>query len=447
MPSGGAGGVVGGNSLAGNGGATGSDGAAGVAAGGTISAGSGGSVGLGGTTSGGSGGVARGGNGGTTGGTVGLGGTTSGGSGGTARGGSGGTTGGSVGLGGTTSGGSGGTARGGSGGTTGGSVGLGGATSGGSGGVGGAGRGGTAGGGSGGLGGSIVATGDAGWALSDYCSGDANKLDYLGQDLSPPATNCPSAVGMDCCDGFGVNLHTLAPLGFDLALDIVVQVGNVPPGRYSIGLGTSSFRSVSMRRAGSTTAPTPVAMAGTLTTSGSFYGSAAWDVGLCLESQDGSTRVYVPHVTMIPFGMRSRFQIFRLADQSITPTQAQATSLDSLVLADVPLLDLGAIDYVEQSTDNIGTSSASTIGSSLRGPSSGVPLSGSPFVVKVDGAPIYLGTFFRLVSSMMPVGPIIIVDNITSNIVPISAPVKPGNDPRFDPRIVAALSETGKLVP
>jgi hypothetical protein len=74
-------------------------------------------------------------------------------------------------------------------------------------------------------------------------------------------------------------------------------------------------------------------------------------------------------------------------------------------------------------------------------------LSGSPFVVKVDGVPIYLGTFFRLVSSMMPVGPVIIVDNITNDLVPISAPKQAGNDPRFDPRIVAALSETGKLVP
>jgi hypothetical protein len=79
--------------------------------------------------------------------------------------------------------------------------------------------------------------------------------------------------------------------------------------------------------------------------------------------------------------------------------------------------------------------------------SSGVPLSGSPFVVKVDDVPIYLGTFFRLVSSMTPVGPVIMVDNITNDLVPILAPMQAGNDPRFDPRIVAALSETGKLVP
>jgi hypothetical protein len=441
---GGAGGVetsgVGGNSIAGGATILGSGGTAGVTAGGTTSAGSGGTIGAGGAATS----LATGG--GTTGGTVGLGG--SGGSGGAARGGSGGTTGGTVGLGG--SGGSGGTARGGSGGTTGGSVGLGG--SGGSGGTarggngGSADAGGTAAGGRGGMGGSIVAPpGDAGTALSDYCSGDRNKLTYLGQDLSPPATNCPSWIAMDCCEGFGVNLHTLAQLGFDLDLDITVQVGNVPPGQYSIGLGTSSFRNVTIRKYGaiSTMSP-PVPMVGTLTTSGSFYGPAAWDVGLCLETSDASTRVYIPHVTMIPFSMRSRFQIFRLADQSITPTQAQAKSLDSLVLAPSPLLDLGEVYYVEQSTDNIGTSYGSVIISSL---SSGVPLSGSPFVVKVDGVPIYLGTFFRLVSSMMPVGPVIIVDNITNDLVPISAPKQAGNDPRFDPRIVAALSETGKLVP
>jgi hypothetical protein len=422
---GGAGGAptsgVGGNSIAGGATILGSGGTAGVTAGGTTSVGSGGTVGAGGAATS----LATGG--GTTGGTVGLGG--SGGSGGAARGGSGGTPGGTVGLGG--SGGSGGTARGGSGGSAG------------------AGSGGTASGGRGGTGGSIVVPpGDAGTALSDYCSGDRNKLTYLGQDLSPPATNCPSWIAMDCCDGFGVNLHTLAQLGFDLDLDITVQVGNVPPGQYSIGLGSSSFRSVTIRKYGAiSTMSALVPMVGTLTTSGSFYGPAAWDVGLCLETSDASTRVYLPRVTMIPFSMRSRFKIFRLADQSITPMQAQAKSLDSLVLADVPLLDLGAIYYVEQSTGNIGTPYGSTIGADLRGPPSSVPLSGSPFVVQVDGVPIYLGTFFLGVSSMMPVGPVIMVDNITNNLVPISAPKQAGNDPRFDPRIVAALSETGKLVP
>jgi hypothetical protein len=204
---------------------------------------------------------------------------------------------------------------------SGGRVGSGGTTGGGIGGIARGGSGGTASGGNGGAGGSIVVPpGDAGTALSDYCSGDHNKLRYLGQDLSPAATNCPSAIAMDCCDGFGVNLHTLAQLGFDLALDITVQVGNVPPGQYSIAL--SSFRGVSIRKQGasSTPTPTPVPMVGTLTTSGSFYGPTAWDIGLCLETSDGATRVYLPHVTMIPFSMRNRFQIFRLADQSITPT-------------------------------------------------------------------------------------------------------------------------------
>ena len=48
---------------------------------------------------------------------------------------------------------------------------------------------------------------------------------------------------------------------------------------------------------------------------------------------------------------------------------------------------------------------------------------------------------------MIPVGPVIMVDNITNDLIPISASKQAGNDPRFDPRIVAALSQTGKLVP
>jgi hypothetical protein len=48
---------------------------------------------------------------------------------------------------------------------------------------------------------------------------------------------------------------------------------------------------------------------------------------------------------------------------------------------------------------------------------------------------------------MMPVGPVIVVDDITNDIVPISAAKTGSNDPRFDPLIVQVLTETGKLVP
>jgi hypothetical protein len=420
---GGAGGIqaseVGGNSTTGYGGATaiGSGGTPGGTAGGTNSVGSGGTVGLGGA-----------------GGVISL--TTGGGS-----------SGGSGGLGGSAGGGSGGTAGGESGSTAG--AGSGGTTGGGSGG--------TAGAGSGGIGGSSIVTGgDAGAASSDYCSGDRNKLSYQGQDLSPAATNCPSAIVMDCCKGLGVNLHTLAQLGFDLDLDITVQAGSTPPGQYPVGPTvdfSAPFRNVTIRKYGvaSTTEP-PLPMSGTVTTSGIPSGVTAQDMGLCLETDSASSpsaviRLYVPHVIIIPGGLRSQFQIFRLADQSITPEQAQAQSLNSLALAATPLLDLGSIYYVEQSTGNIGTPNASTIGNSLRNPSSVVPLAGLPFVVKVDDVPIYLGTFFRLVSSMIPVGPVIIVDNITDDLVPISAPKRAGNDPRFDLSIVQVLTDTGKLVP
>jgi hypothetical protein len=316
------------------------------------------------------------------------------------------------------------------------------------GGAGGSATGGTAGVAGGGAGGShIVVTGDGGAGLSDYCIGDSNKLSYLGQDLSPAATNFPSGVALDCCDGLGVNLHTLAQLGFDLDLDITYQATSIPPGQYAIGSGVGPFRSVSLRHYGPISATSPTfPMSGAVTTSGGPNGATAWDMGLCLETDSASSpsagiRLYIPRVTMMPYVLHSRFQIFRLADQSITPTQAQAQSLDSLVLAATPLLDLWPIYYLEQSTGNIGTPSAATIANTL------VPLSGSPFVVKVDGVPIYMGTFFRLVSSMMPVGPVIVVDDITNDIVPISAAKTGSNDPRFDPLIVQVLTETGKLVP
>jgi hypothetical protein len=244
-----------------------------------------------------------------------------------------------------------------------------------------------------------------------------------------------------------VNLHTLAQLGFDLDLDIIYQAVSIPPGQYAIGSGVGPFRSVSLRHYGPISATSPTfPMSGAVTTSGGPNGVTVWDMGLCLETDSASSpsagiRLYVPHVTMMPYTLHSRFQIFLLADRSATPEQARAQGIDSLVLAATPLLDLWPIYYVEQSTGNIGTPSAATIANTL------VPLSGSPFVVKADGVPIYLGTFFRLVSSMMPVGPVIVVDNITNDIVPISAPKTGSDDPRFDPRIVQVLTETGKLVP
>jgi hypothetical protein len=248
-----------------------------------------------------------------------------------------------------------------------------------------------------------------------------------------------------------VNLHTLAQLGFDLDLDIIYQAASIPPGQYAIGSGVGPFRSVSLRNYGPISATSPTfPVSGAVTTSGGPNGVTAWDMGLCLETDSASSpsagiRLYVPHVTMMPYTLHSRFQIFLLADQSTTPEQARAQGIDSLVLAATPLLDLWPIYYVEQSTGNIGTPSAASIASALLSPK--VPLSGSPFVVKVDDVPIYLGTFFLRVSSMIPVGPVIMVDAITSDLVPISAPKTGSDDPRFDPRIVQVLTETGKLVP
>jgi len=65
---------------------------------------------------------------------------------------------------------------------------------------------------------------------------------------------------MDCCKGLGVNLHTLAQLGFDLDLDITVQAGSTPPGQYPVGPTvdfSAPFRNVTVRKYGvaSTTEP------------------------------------------------------------------------------------------------------------------------------------------------------------------------------------------------
>jgi hypothetical protein len=58
-----------------------------------------------------------------------------------------------------------------------------------------------------------------------------------------------------------------------------------------------------------------------------------------------------------------------------------------------------------------------------------------------------LGTFFRGISAVMPVGPMIQIDKITDDRVIIAAPMNAASDSRFDARIIQVLSESGKLVP
>ena len=212
------------------------------------------------------------------------------------------------------------------------------------------------------------------------------------------------------------------------------------------------LRSVTLSRIDASTATAPSAMTGSMGLVGNVYGSTAWEVGFCLVANPLSevfagTRIYVPRATVMPYAWAKRFQIYQLADLTTTPTQAQSIGLSALVLAATPWLDLRSIAYVEQSTSTFDITLSSAYGSSLRSQLDGVTTQDRPFVVKADDVPIYLGPFFRGISAVMPVGPIIQIDKITDDRIFISAPMNAIGDSRPDVRIIKTLSESGKLVP
>jgi len=291
-------------------------------------------------------------------------------------------------------------------------------------------------------------TTDGGIVASDYCTGTSPKLTYLGQTLSPGATNYLSSIVMDCCNAYGVNLHTTAALGFDFQIEVIMG-GVLKVGDFDTNAKTFNVRAPVRI---STEAPT-VALSNTSGRVRILSAPSAvetWELGLCLEVTANEsallgTRIYVPSVAMLAsYKSNSRFQIYLLQDQTLRVDSLSATALESLALATSPFLDLSRIAYIEQSTMRIGLNPGPKPGEMLA-TQLGRPL-GLPFVVLADGARIYLGTFISSVSSLGPVGPWVGVEEIKPNDFLINPP-RSGADPRLDARILQVLKDTGKLVP
>jgi len=139
------------------------------------------------------------------------------------------------------------------------------------------------------------------------------------------------------------------------------------------------------------------------------------------------------------------FQIFLLSDSKLTPAQAAAQALDSLVLAQSPLLDLSRIAYVSSSTNELGLNPGGKIGDSIRSQLTGVGMA-IPFVILADGARIGLGTFVSSISSSFYAGPNVTIENIQPDSLALMMTPTTVN-PLKDSRVVKALSETGKLIP
>jgi len=155
-------------------------------------------------------------------------------------------------------------------------------------------------------------------------------------------------------------------------------------------------------------------------------------------------------VPMDYYGVRDRFGVWLLSDLTIPASTAAQTPVDSLTLSDQPLVSLSDVEYIEQATGFLAFNSETVAFDSLRATIGNPTMSGLPFVVVADGVKIYMGGFFSPISSIRIPDPMVYTDSITVGGFTISAPEPgptPPNDPRFDPRIVKVLTETGRFVP
>lgn len=296
----------------------------------------------------------------------------------------------------------------------------------------------------GGLGG----TRDGGIVAPDYCSGGNAKVTYAGQTITPGVTDYQTSLIFDCCMSYGVNLHTLASLGFDVQVE-VVDYTELLRGDYQVGGSASGVR-IAVKTSDQSTLDVWNNASGNLHVTNPPAYDKVGEIALCLEVVDVSSalvgmRIYAPKVVLVSSSSsRTRFQIYLLKDATIRTDSPATRTLDSLVLAEQALLDLGRIAYVERATTRIGLNPGHKLGDTMRA-QLGTPL-GLPFVVVVDGVRIYLGTFTARFSSIGPLGPWLYVEDIASDGFVIQPPLT-GADPRNDARIEQALTETGKLVP
>lgn len=290
---------------------------------------------------------------------------------------------------------------------------------------------------------SVSVAGAGGGAPGDFCTGDA-KVSYQGDVVSAAATYCEFPVVMDCCNGYGVHLRTKEALGLDF--DVGLTLEGPLPAKLDVGLSGVSTAEI---RPSDALGAWQLA-AGTVTMD---YGpdSGLTTIGFCLEVTDSSselfgTRVYVPRVEHLEGSPGDRLEIYLLEDPSLTSRDTDVLSLDSLVLAEQPLLDLFDITFMQPDTGDVGVNPSAWYPAEGLGDKLGdVPLYGLPFVVVADGERIYQGAFMTMISSVLTRGPQVMVERSTPDGFVIEPPVD-GTDPRNDSRILAVLTQTSRRV-
>jgi hypothetical protein len=141
-----------------------------------------------------------------------------------------------------------------------------------------------------------------------------------------------------------------------------------------------------------------------------------------------------------------RWQLFLLSDPTITPEQARPLPLGSLTLTQTPLLNLKNVAYVVQTSGEVGLGPGLAYSSKLKSDLE-VSVQGLPFVVVADDVRVYMGTFTTAISSISPMGPWVMLEDITADNFTIQPSMTDAHHSRLDEPILKVLTETGKLVP
>jgi hypothetical protein len=292
---------------------------------------------------------------------------------------------------------------------------------------------------------------DGGPSVSPFessCSGEP-KLSREGTTVAVPVTAYRLSMASCCAARYGILFHSQDAWGSDVEVEVMQTEGGLAPGDYLVADAWRPMRVVltSQRVDASSTAQLA---SGTVRIVGDPAGEAPFQLGLSVHwlSSDiatASTFFCVPSISIAPDAWASRLQLFLLEDEKLSTFDVAELPLDTLVLAQDPILDLGRIASVTKASGEIRLLENSDFGKWVRDVIQGRSLLLMPFVVVADGARIYLGSFVSSLSSAIGPVPWVEAESMSADRFRI-APSGPDTDPRWDARILKVLGESSRLV-
>jgi hypothetical protein len=287
----------------------------------------------------------------------------------------------------------------------------------------------------------------------EFCSGAARvQIDQVRYDPVPVTAE---QLIMNCCEGAFLHFHLAGQGGEDLVVMIKIMGGAWEPAEYELtGDEPDPIASVCLQD--DPWECTPLAGWLKLECEGDNCYDTGFKISLCAAAVDPAPfdelRFWVGGIQVMPYSWWERWGIYLLEDPSIDAAQAAGMPLGSLALKFQPQVDLGGIGYYEASSHRMHF--ATWGGSGLLRDLPAVGTRGVPFVVAVDGQPVYLGAFYTSLSSASFDHPVILVDELepTTQSAVIHRSYPPGHqvdtpDPRPDPGIFELFREAGKLAP